>query len=324
MLGFALLAVTGAAVAAFVFDIFGDDDDPLPVGEDTPEEEITLSESGVLTGTSGDDIIVEADQVSDVSRINGGDGNDNITGLAETDIFGEGGDDTIQHNLFGFDTLDGGEGDDVITLPRVSSGNVIGGDGDDAIALNQSTNGSDWEGNSFSGGGQATIEGGEGDDTISGTLTSESVYAAPSLSGGEGSDTFEIDAVTTDFDYAFKRDDEELFIEFDSFGNPVGEIENPTIEGSLFARIEDFEPGVDTLEVDLRDTHDLESGAHTLSSISTDESENGTLIRFEFEAARPDEPSSMYTLTSGIFLAGVSDLSLEDDVVLLLDTGVSI
>ena len=123
-----------------------------------------------LTGTTGDDII-NAGNGND--RVDGGDGNDTISGGTGNDVLIGG---------RGNNTIDGGDGNDTIT---VADGNntVKGGTGNDTITA---------------GNGNNVIDGGDGNDTIhvgSGNNT---------LTGGSGNDNFVFAAnlgkdVVTDF-----------------------------------------------------------------------------------------------------------------------------
>jgi Ca2+-binding RTX toxin-like protein len=119
----------------------------------------------ILTGTSGNDTI---DGGNGNDNVNGGDGNDNITG--------GNGDDTLIGGR-GSDILDGGNGDDMLDA---GSGNnqLTGGNGDDIMRAGDGNN-------TFDGGnGNDTITAGNGNNIITGGNGNETVTL------GNGNNTF--------------------------------------------------------------------------------------------------------------------------------------
>ena len=119
------------------------------------------------------------------ARIEGGGGNDSITGFMSSDtLLGDAGNDTIEGD-FGNDLVDGGDGND-----RLSAGfgndTAYGGLGDDYI------DGGAEHDQLFGGTGSDTLYGGaDGDDTLVGEEGNDTLaggLGADSLSGGDGND----------------------------------------------------------------------------------------------------------------------------------------
>ena len=144
-----------------------------------------------LTGTEGDDIV------------NGGNGNDSLTGLAGDDVLNGGnGNDTINAGD-GNDSLDGGNGNDVMDAGTgddvLNGGNgndtINAGDGNDSLAGgngndvmdagagNDSLDGGNGNDVMTAGAGNDSLNGGNGDDVMDGGADNDS------LSGGNGNDT---------------------------------------------------------------------------------------------------------------------------------------
>ncbi|HEY9627861.1 MAG TPA: calcium-binding protein [Coleofasciculaceae cyanobacterium] len=113
------------------------------------------------------------------NTINGGAENDSIFGL---------GDDDILNGGAGNDSIDGGEGDD----------EIVGGLGDDLLegkAGNDSLEGGLGNDNLFGGLGNDSLSGGEGNDILKaygGTLGQNSPSEFNRLTGGSGSDLFDL------------------------------------------------------------------------------------------------------------------------------------
>jgi Ca2+-binding RTX toxin-like protein len=115
-----------------------------------------------ILGGQGDDII--QDEVG-TNFLNGNLGNDTIISFGNDQVFGEGGDDSIQGR--GAATVHGGDGGDVLT-----GGSFVFGDaGNDTVSAGFSS-------------AVQTIDGGDGDDLVKGVLFGSSV-----LIGGLGNDT---------------------------------------------------------------------------------------------------------------------------------------
>ena len=109
-------------------------------------------------------------------------GNDTIIGAAgdniiHDEIYGYGGDDTIDNSVGGKSWIEAGDGDDVVT-GGASEDRIRGQGGDDKLSGND---GNDYL---FGGAGDDTLDGGAGDDYLEDGFGSDEVY------GGAGDDTF--------------------------------------------------------------------------------------------------------------------------------------
>ena len=146
-----------------------------------------------ITGSDGDDNILGG---RGNDRLAGGDGNDTLEGGSGRDnIAGGDGDDVILGGS-GRDTLNGGDGNDTI---EGGSGNdrISGADGDDAIdggAGNDRIDGGRGDDVLEGGAGRDNIVGGAGDDTLIGGEGNDR------LSGGSGDDTFIVNGADEGFD----------------------------------------------------------------------------------------------------------------------------
>ncbi|QFT91893.1 Hemolysin-type calcium-binding repeat (2 copies) [Roseovarius sp. THAF9] len=305
-----LLALLGIGASAMIFD--GSDDDQA---EALPEgDEIDVTDQEAITGSEGDDTISGGEPTLALDSLSAGGGNDLIDlAFADTaQIDGGDGNDTINAVTFE-STISGGEGDDEMNL-RPQSSWVNGDAGDDVINVSQSFNQSSTPANGpFITSGPSFISGGEGDDILNYEVATDPSASAFELSGGEGADTITLDVTTTD--YAFTQLPEELLFEFDEFGNVIGEVETPVVRDTI-AILTDFEPGVDQLELDLRDTHDEISGAHTLNLVDSEETADGTALRMTFDSARPEDPDASYQIVATVFLQDTFGLDLDRDVTL--------
>ena len=177
--------------------------------EDEAQEELLASQniatpaSDVLSGTDLDDVIDAMngdDQVNGYAGddlLSGGSGDDQIQGGDDADkLWGHMGNDTLSGNN-GDDTLNGGAGAD----------NLLGNDGDDGLHGNDgndSLNGGAGEDVLFGGNGDDHVEGGSDTvrDFLNGGQGDDLLIAqeADVLTGGEGSDTYAIDASAGAFD----------------------------------------------------------------------------------------------------------------------------
>ncbi|NQV24715.1 MAG: hypothetical protein HQ518_10130, partial [Rhodopirellula sp.] len=135
--------------------------------------------------------------------LNGGTGNDTITGSRDNDsINGDGGDDSIVGGL-GNDNIDGGDGNDTLdgeagndTL-RGNTGNdsALGGDGDDVVfgSFGNDTLLGEAGNDTLSGGfGDDVLNGSSGDDLLAGGQDNDKLLGGSgddSLDGGTGDDT---------------------------------------------------------------------------------------------------------------------------------------
>lgn len=136
-------------------------------------------------------------------RLNGGTGNDTITGSRNNDtINGDGGDDSIIGGL-GNDLVDGGDGDDIMSgeggndtlLGNTGNDSAAGGDGNDFVLGNigNDTLGGDAGNDTISGGfGDDVLNGNSGNDLLAGNQDNDKLLGgsgSDSLNGGTGDDT---------------------------------------------------------------------------------------------------------------------------------------
>lgn len=146
-----------------------------PFNENTTTDSIDAGE--------GNNIIV--DFSGEATNIHAGSGNDTIVGLSNTGryvINSGAGDDVIE--LSGYDAMvKSGEGNDNITLKTIYTGDVSGGEGNDSIIV-KGRNGHVAYSNYL--GYRPTIDGGDGDDTI--TTGAGKVL----ITGGNGNDNIVI------------------------------------------------------------------------------------------------------------------------------------
>lgn len=188
-------------------------------------DEIGLSSGATGRGESGDDRIT-ADSLmgmdGDAVLIYGGSGNDTLRGWFENDTI-HGGDDNDQiSETAGDNLLYGGAGNDTIEGGHIGADWILGGIGDDVLSDRR-------YGGSGLSQGQDTIEGGEGNDSLTAYNQGHLLYGEngddflsvsleeaqdrvmSTLDGGTGNDTFQIvgsatvttgagfDVVTADF-----------------------------------------------------------------------------------------------------------------------------
>lgn len=173
----------------------------------------------IIGGSANDIIDLSTHLLSDIAGIDGGAGDDMITGsvLADTIIGGKGNDHVV-----------GGEGDDIFLFAAAAGLDVIdGGAGFDTVkatASNATLNGNglshieEISGNGFSNvkvvgssgsdtinlaavsvSGIAAIEGGNGIDTITGSASADTILGgqgADQLSGGAGADIFDYNSTS--------------------------------------------------------------------------------------------------------------------------------
>jgi len=175
--------------------------------EDWPSDEVLKALAEELL--KGNDTISVTD--TNLSYINGGDGNDRITGNIGDDIlYGDAGDDNItggkgDDDLYGGtgndklygqdgdDDLDGGAGNDLL-----DGGNgddyLDGGDGDDTLlggAGNDKLYGQDGDDDLDGGAGNDLLDGGNGNDELIGGAGNDMLFGGDgndSLNGGAGND----------------------------------------------------------------------------------------------------------------------------------------
>ncbi|HUW25975.1 MAG TPA: putative Ig domain-containing protein [Gallionella sp.] len=196
--------------AGFDTVLGGDGDDTIRVNYFTGASTVERIDGGagvnVIAGTQYNDTINLADtELVNIAKIDGGIGNDVITGSAGNDIItgglgsdvlaGGAGDDTFliegsdtAYDRFqgdaGFDTILGGDGDDTIRVNYFTGASTVeridGGAGVNVIAGTQYNDTIDLSGTELA--NIANIDGGIGNDTITGSAGNDLLF------GGDGSD----------------------------------------------------------------------------------------------------------------------------------------
>ncbi len=168
-------------------------------------EDMLQNQGFDFIGGAGDDYFSpHADMLPfrGVARINGGAGNDHLTGTLGTDrIKGGSGDDVI-YDPDGTNKIRGGFGDDIIEVGDGSDGSLLhGGSGNDTLisgrgsdtlkggAGSDSLTGGYGDDTLMGNGGRDTLNGGKGNDIINGGRGSDI------MTGGEGNDVFVFNAV---------------------------------------------------------------------------------------------------------------------------------
>jgi Ca2+-binding RTX toxin-like protein len=181
---------------------------PCAEGQEPPPEAFcddvaaTVTGSGFIVGTPGDDVIVGSEGADSILGRGGNDiicgrgGDDSLVGGDGDDqIFGEGGNDNILGNA-GADTIEGGNGDDTI-FGGAGDDDISGGAGNDVVFGNEGTNTiTGGEGNDQLHGflGPDTIDGGAGDDQVLAGAGNDTVLGGAgndNLDGGNGDDTLD-------------------------------------------------------------------------------------------------------------------------------------
>jgi Ca2+-binding RTX toxin-like protein len=214
------LTVSGILVGTEL-TVFVDDGDDISIQNDattgnvqvlsngTPATTIPTVQSNVLTGLrvrAGDDanvINLSAVTSADFSAlaligsiiVEGGDGDDTITGSADfgEDLRGQDGNDVITGDA-GNDTIDGGDGNDSITAGD-GNDSIDGDDGDDTIDAgggNDNIEGGSGADSIIGGAGMDTIDSGQGNDFVDAGDDNDIVNGmsgADTIDGGAGNDS---------------------------------------------------------------------------------------------------------------------------------------
>ena len=209
----------------------GDGDDTLRFNTFTGDKTVEVIDGGlgsnIVAGTSASNVLdFSGTSFINIAEIDGGAGNDNITGTAEADLIRGGA---------GNDTLNGGAGDDIFRVDGTSNNHdtvtggegtdtVLGGDDDDTLRFNTFTgdktvevidgglgsnivagtsasNVLDFSGTSFI--NIAEIDGGAGNDNITGTAAGDMIRGGAgndTLNGGTGDDIFLVDGTSNNHD----------------------------------------------------------------------------------------------------------------------------
>ena len=170
-----LVYVAGNGISGFrVTDHFSDPDKSIELFE------YELSGYSVLVRNSDQEIVDPFGNYDEL--LVGTVGNDTIIGAAgdniiHDEIYGYGGDDTIDNSVGGKSWIEAGDGDDVVT-GGASEDRIRGQGGDDKLSGND---GNDYL---FGGAGDDTLDGGAGNDTLTGGAGDDIIY------GGAGDDTY--------------------------------------------------------------------------------------------------------------------------------------
>ncbi|MCZ8373930.1 MAG: cadherin domain-containing protein [Beijerinckiaceae bacterium] len=208
----------------------------------------TLTNIAGIYGMAGNDTITGS-AVADI--IIGGDGNDTLNGGNGDDIF------RYQDASEGFDNVNGGAGHDILeaTAPGVTIGlsaiagiEAINGFGDTVILGSSAANTFDFSAVTISG---AAINGGGGNDTITGTADYDVIYGGTGndrLSGYLGSDMLQGDTGADIFDYNSVSDSNA------TYGEDV---------------ILDFLRGIDKIDVSTIDANSAVAGDQTFAFLGT-------------------------------------------------------
>jgi len=177
--------------------ISGGSSGPITLQLDPSEDYTGLGFALTSDGNGGTTIalVPEPGQV-----LNGGNGNNTLTGLAGNDVISGGNGNDILNGGRGHDRLDGGNGDDTLD-GGIGNDDLSGGNGDDTLlggAGNDSLSGGNGNDHLVAGAGNDSLSGGNGDDWLGGGAGDDA------LTGGNGSDTFVFAAgfghdVVTDF-----------------------------------------------------------------------------------------------------------------------------
>lgn len=159
-----------------------------------------------IEGTDGNDIIEVIVDGPSISYIDGGAGDDTITGSEQADVIVGGAGDDVIDGLGGNDWLHGGEGNDTID-GGAGEDLVVGGFDDDILNGGADTDhvyGSYGNDIIYGDAGQDFLKGGEGDDTLHGTAGEDDYlygeagddtligYGSNVLIGGKGNDTYDL------------------------------------------------------------------------------------------------------------------------------------
>ncbi|MEM8561040.1 MAG: calcium-binding protein [Pseudomonadota bacterium] len=205
------------------FDVLqgGDGDDTFTLSHFVVSDSVERIDGGLGTntiagGTSANTLDFSATELVNIQAIDGGAGNDAITGTDTADVIfggtgndvinGAGGDDTFivegsgqGRDRFnggaGFDVLQGGDGDDTFTLSHFvvsdSVERIDGGLGTNTIAGGTSANTFDFSATELV--NIQAIDGGTGNDAITGTDTADVIIGGAGndvINGAGGDDTF--------------------------------------------------------------------------------------------------------------------------------------
>ena len=278
-------AVQGVLAAApatlFIGEADADNRDGTPrsdamIGKGGDDRFVGFAGRDYLQGDAGDDSLFGA---AGADTLDGGDGADVMRGGTWGDVLTGGAGGDILNGGFGDDILDGGSGFDVIVgaagddTAQGGDGNdrVYGGLGDDSLegeagndllggaAGNDIVNGGSGDDRVYGGGGDDVIDGDDGgdpqggDDRLFGSAGNDRFFAGAGDDrsfGGSGNDTFNSGG-GNDLEFGGAGDD--YFVDTDGNDRSWGGAGADRFEWSDTDfgrdRIEDFEAGVDTLDM---------------------------------------------------------------------------
>jgi len=288
-----ILSLVGITPAAFVFDSdpaqeedpgLTQDDDTVTAseGDDILEDEdfdgfdlVSGDSSVILNLLAGDDVFDQADLVGDYSTVNGGDGDDSLTAGGGSAGDWEG-------------TLNGDDGND--TLSGNAGAQLFGGAGDDVLSYDMTPGGPDLN--------LGAVDGGEGDDHIHVQDIWGDEYFAEGpntiVTGGEGADIITLEVI-------------------DGVDDPATSLSvGPEGEDTSLITIQDFEPGVDSLTIDI--TSFAENGNLDFTATElTEQGEGLYQLSLSFLADGATNP-----FTANLNIQSQAPLTL-DDVELIAD-----
>lgn len=236
LIGAAIVAVLAGGIISSASE--DDDESASPPPEPTPVDPDE--------GTDGSDLITDYDPTEDpdgvLSTLNGEDTVRFAEDVEVTWDIGAGpGDDRIDIGHTSSNRIHGGSGDDEINLDHGADARVHGGWGDDTISVSDDT---------YSDAGNLSVFGDRGDDVIEVnrldgvTQLDDETADGPRLSGGRGSDSFELSIELN----------ERMIEQATSSGdNTPSSGENPSDDGprtNNIGRITDFVSGEDTITID--------------------------------------------------------------------------
>ncbi|MCZ8333905.1 MAG: hypothetical protein O9328_06550 [Rhodobacteraceae bacterium] len=162
--------------------------------------------SGATLGSLGVTLPVPADNSGQtylidpggLGFVNGGIGNDTITGIASGTFRGGGGDDSFLIEDGADSLIDGGAGNDIITVDAGANLTILGGDGNDTFDIDSTSNIQEI----------STIDAGAGQDSIGVgiALSDPSISHVDTVIGGEGADLFALNVTNVLYANDFSAD----------------------------------------------------------------------------------------------------------------------
>lgn len=236
----------------------------------------SLQGSDISAGLGDDAVSFFGDENS----VSGGDGNDTIDAIGIGNMIdGGGGDDSI-HAVSGPgdpSAIFGQLGNDTIDVRGSDNVNVAGGEGDDLLMSDGRT--------TVGTGYTINIDGGAGNDTLEHSVEvfplpgQDPAEAAPALTGGEGSDRFDISLTIGNGSFAPSDDDPESFL------NQV-------------AVIADFERGTDVLAVDIPSS--LSGYTAETGTLTEDATAGTTTLNIALTGDLPTQNVQIIVATTGL------------------------